>query len=308
MVKPKRSGLTLLELVVSIAIILVLIGLLVVAVTKVREAADYANGENSLRQIGIAVHTFAQQNAGTLPHNNNDWDSFTSKGWDNFKFTDLLQTANAQLLPFLGADGVYQWIFLDEKTLPDLTVSQKQSARYLFENPLDPTRGRTGSGALACSYVNNAYVFSVAGPILRCGDGASNTIFFSEHYSTCGNTVFGLFSISANRYSSNTTSSSAPTFADFGYSTTIFVAQPHADFYPITTGNPPRSTAQGGVTFQLQPRPADCDPRMPNAASSRGLQALMGDGSVRPIHGDVSSFVFWAAVTPNGGEPDMPDF
>jgi hypothetical protein len=118
-------------------------------------------------------------------------------------------------------------------------------------------------------------------------DGQSNTIILTEHYAlNCNNTQFFWIVTSSPRtfrienvdYTARRSS-----FADVG------------DVVP----NP---TAPPTLTFQIRPRIADCNPRIPQSPFSGGLLAGMGDGSVKFVSPGVSSATFWGAVTPAGGE------
>src|SRR5207253_4315312 len=105
----KRSGFTLIELLVVIAIIGVLIGLLLPAVQKVREAANRASCQNNLHQIALASHNYQSAFKKFPPGTNVSPNSSGGAVWAP-PYSGPYTGSLAYLLPYMEADNVYQQI------------------------------------------------------------------------------------------------------------------------------------------------------------------------------------------------------
>src|SRR5437016_2856662 len=108
----RKRAFTLIELLVVIAIIAVLIGLLLPAVQKVRDAANRIKCANNLKQIGIALHSYHDA-IGSFPAVDTNpcvappvtgWTTGNAGGWQ--KFWDV--SWQVKIFPFIEQDNSYR--------------------------------------------------------------------------------------------------------------------------------------------------------------------------------------------------------
>jgi type II secretory pathway pseudopilin PulG len=277
----RRPGITLVELLVVIGIIGVLIGLLLPAVMKVREAAARAESMNNLKQIGLAVQNFASDRDGQLPTHN--W--FGSSGIRGPSVFDAL-------LPYIEQGNALNQM----RAEPTAYVVVKT-----YHSPADPTLQAALAFSIAWfasvgSYAANACVFAYNPRFPSTfPDGTSSTILFAEHYAfNCQGAYF------------DTTVSQV--MLGFFWRRASFADWANGDVVPETTGSPPISQpSEPGLTFQAAPSVKDCKPYIPQTPFSSGMPTALADGSVRIVSPGVAPTVFWGAVTPAGGEV-IPDF
>jgi prepilin-type N-terminal cleavage/methylation domain-containing protein len=292
------AGFTLIELLVVLAIIAALIGLLVPAVQKVREAANRSTCSNNLRQLGLATHHCHDQ-FGRFP---------PGLGWFPGPTSGAYGIVFFHLLPYLEQDNLYKSSYANGTHFAgNNNVYATPVKSYLC--PSDPSVGPQGrvtdnqgkTWGAGC-YAGNAQVFC---EVDRDGvirnpqgtprvpasfpDGTSHTLLFAEKYARCTNGNYR----------------EGGTF--WAYWLTDSSLQPlHPGFAISWNGY----SIGPGSKFQVQPSPylGNCDTTLASTAHAGAMLVCLADGSVRALSAAVSRTTWWSACTPAGHEVLGPDW
>jgi prepilin-type N-terminal cleavage/methylation domain-containing protein len=341
-----RPGFTLIELLVVIAIIAVLIGLLLPAVQKVREAAARAQCDNNLKQIALATHS-ANDQFGRLPP--------MAGTYGGAYFAPLF----FHLLPFVEQGNVWKSANLFSPFIvptwdtPGAAPGSflRQTAINVYKCPSDPTFGKNQATDWFpgdTSYGGNWNAFakfgappngtSTAIQISDCDgnmsfprmfpDGQSNTIIFADKLAYCPGTLANIPGFTPP--AGVNLNSSHPHGGTWWYrgvyhSGSIVNGIPSsgsADSYPVdrlsanfgggASFNWPSSDGTRWYTgktsmFIVQPKnvtlqSGQCDRGVASGYHTGGINVALGDGSCRFVSQNMDPNIWWASLTPSGGE------
>jgi prepilin-type N-terminal cleavage/methylation domain-containing protein len=326
----KRSGFTLIELLVVIAIIAILVGLLLPAIQKVREAAARSQCQNNLKQMGLAVQnasdTYQQQMPPLVGFYPGPYNVLPASG------TILLGSPFIFLLPFVEQQNIYNGMLAligngaNVQSAAALYVSNLHSGIKTFVCPSDPSISIT-SNPLNTSYAANGLLFGISNmsitnigvmgttapsiafnysfnystnPRVAGGarfpatltDGTSNTIVWTEKLGQCGSSTPLQNFWSWYGFNEQPGNGGLPAIVWYSDSSVSYTP-PNAYFYIGINQNTCSQTTM-----------------LDNATTGHtgAILAGLGDGSVKMIAQGMSSYTYNLALIPNDGYPMGSDW
>jgi prepilin-type N-terminal cleavage/methylation domain-containing protein/prepilin-type processing-associated H-X9-DG protein len=162
----RRRGFTLIELLVVIAIIAILIGLLLPAVQKVREAAARTQCQNNLKQIGLAAHNYQSTYNSLPPGYMATLNKFMTAGdvWENYNGPLDGQGTGVLvfLLPYLEQDNIYKQL-VDPSAPPGSSAGSFYDLRIrYYGDPGTAGPGQPGDALAVSQWYNSAIDYQMA--------------------------------------------------------------------------------------------------------------------------------------------------
>jgi prepilin-type N-terminal cleavage/methylation domain-containing protein/prepilin-type processing-associated H-X9-DG protein len=282
-------GFTLIELLVVIAIIAVLIGLLLPAVQKVRAAAQKMQCANNLKQIALATVNCADQHEGRMPPSIGLYPNYNavegnSDGGLLFHILPYVEKNNEFLstysLPLNGGrngnfGGYSQW------NIPNPTnIRTYVCPSDVTNTPNWPNRSSYGINGQIFRYNYPGWSAGLANYPATFQDGTSNTVMFTE----------------------KAAESNTGTYTDNYW----------PDWGPILSSGDVGDPTGPAWNPQIQPKVSGGQVRansgIAESPHTGGINAALGDGSVKFVSGSVTGTTWWAALTPANNDQLGPDW